>query len=404
MTVADAPQSQGAPISAIAHEQDRVAWIRSHMPVLESAAYLNTGTSGPMPDVVAEAISTQMAHELRTGRIGKTYYTAVFALRQRVRESTARVLKATPQEIALTQSTGDGLNLVVGALRWHAGDEVVISDVEHMCLPLALAVPARKYGVQVRVARVGATSAETVEAFASLITPRTRLLAFSHVSYRTGDILPLADLVSLAHAHHIPVLVDGAQTFAAVPLDLPASGVDFYAVPGQKWVCGPEGVGATYVRSSSAELLDPGRLNYYSVRHMDDFGYYVPNPGAARLEGGTSSTPLLAGQAASLDWLYGTVGEEWAYTRTRHMTQALRQELAAISEVTVLTQGNHLTGLTTFQIGKVTPDVIVGQCLAQNVLIRTIDPLSAVRVSTGYFTSDQDIARLVDVVRTLSQS
>src|SRR5262249_21360293 len=159
---------------------------------------------------------------------------------------------------------------------------------------------------------------------------RTRLLALSHVSYATGAVAPLRALVKMAHERGIAVLVDGAQSFCSIPLDLAASGVDFYAVTGQKWLCGPEGTGALYVRRAALARLTPTVVGLFMAKDSPPEGYFLPYPGARRLEGGTRYLPAVSGQVNALERWRDEIGPDWAYARIQRLAARLMAGLAGI--------------------------------------------------------------------------
>ena len=166
-------------------------------------------------------------------------------LRDGVRARLAGSLAVPPENVALTTSTTRGCNIAISGLRLQPGDEVVTTDNEHF----GLIGPLHASGATVRVARLtDRPAAEAFDAIAAEVTPRTRLIAISHVSWLTGHVLPLEQL---RDAFDVPLLIDGAQSVGALPVD--ASRYDFYTVSGQKWLCGPDTTGALYV-------ADPERL------------------------------------------------------------------------------------------------------------------------------------------------
>src|SRR5436309_7446988 len=151
----------------------------------------------------------------------------------------AGLIGAARERISLTTSTTDGCNIVLAALGLRPEDEIVTTDAEHF----GLAGPVFATGATVRVARVRDLAAEEVlEAIAAEVTPRTRLLAVSHVLWTTGVRL---DVHALKERTGLPILVDGAQSVGAIPVDVGA--LDYYTVSGQKWLCGPDSTGALYV-------------------------------------------------------------------------------------------------------------------------------------------------------------
>ena len=155
------------------------------------------------------------------------------------------------------------MNLVLGGMAFAAGDEIVTTDNEHAGLLEPLAALARRYGITVRVAEA-LQSADPLDAITSLIGPRTKLVALSHVLWANGRILPLRAISEAAHAVGAPVLVDGAQGAGAIDVDPAALGVDAYAGPGQKWLCGPNGVGFLWLADGFEDRFEVAAPSYYT--------------------------------------------------------------------------------------------------------------------------------------------
>src|SRR5262249_4863702 len=157
-----------------------------------------------------------------------------------------------------------------------------------------------------------------------------------------------------AEAHRVGAFfaVDGAQAAGVIPFDVHELGVDAYAVPGQKWLCGPEGVGALYVRRDRLGELSPTYVGHFATRDFDSMdltGDYLPGSGATRYEGGTVYWPVLCGMHESLRWLDQDVGWDWIYARTATITRQCRELLAGLPGVRV-TSPDHHVGLTTFTV------------------------------------------------------
>ena len=207
-------------------------------------AYLNAGTFGPLAQETVDAMVAQENLELEQGRSGKPYFDNLVGTRGRVRELFAGLLGTTLGQVAVTASTTTGCQIVLSGLRLEAGDEIVTTDEEHF----GLLGPLHVSGARVRVAATrGRTGEEALEAVLGEVGPRTRLVALSHVSWMTGHILPLDEIKAQTN---VPLLVDGAQSVGAIPVEL--GDVDFYTVSGQKWLCGPDATGALYVRDVDA--------------------------------------------------------------------------------------------------------------------------------------------------------
>src|SRR5438876_8251806 len=233
----------------------------------------------------------------------------------------ARLVNADVEEIALTKNTCEGLNIIIFGINWHEGDEVITTNHEHISLLAPLYQLRDRYGIVIRFADIG-PSAElpVLKAIADLVTPRTRLISISHVIWTTGAVLNISEVAYMGREWGIPVLIDGAQSAGAIPIDVKALGVDFYAIPMQKWLCGPDGTGALYIRREALNYVTPTYVGYWSVKHEEGVEWELEE-GAQRFELGGRQSAAVAGQAAVLHWLEETGGYPWLHERisSRHI-------------------------------------------------------------------------------------
>ncbi|HLV78891.1 MAG TPA: aminotransferase class V-fold PLP-dependent enzyme, partial [Chthonomonadaceae bacterium] len=210
-----------------------MARVRAAFPILQAAVYLNTGTYGPMPEPALQTFLRVMTDMERGG------VAAGPELGERVmqtRQNLARLLGAEPEEIAFTRNATDGINLVLGGLEWHEGDEILTSDEEHEALLHPLLYLQKRKGIQVRRVGIATDPAGMTARLEEHLTPRTRLVALSHVSCESGARLPAAAICRWAASRRLRTLLDGAHVAGALPLDLPQIGCDFYAGNGHKWL------------------------------------------------------------------------------------------------------------------------------------------------------------------------
>jgi selenocysteine lyase/cysteine desulfurase len=243
-----------------------VAKVRAQLPATATVAYLNTATCAPLPTVVAHAIAHDAGIELHTGRVDVAGYARAAHSLARLRDQLAALVGAAPADIAVTSGTTSGLNAVVSGHDWRPGDRAVVTTLEHTGALAPLYQARRRYGVEVVLADVGDGEPDrAVDAIAAAVArPGTRLLVVSHVTYGTGARLPLDEIVRLAHDAGVAVLADGAQSVGAVPVDVRAAGVDYFAFAGRKWLFGPEGTGALYVNPARVDELHPLELGVSS--------------------------------------------------------------------------------------------------------------------------------------------
>jgi L-cysteine/cystine lyase len=343
---------------------------RAQFPVFERYAYLNAGSSGPLPRAAVDAVRGRLERDLEEGRTGTAYIEELRELRERIRDGIAGVLGTTAEHVALTDSTTRGCQIVMAGLGLGAEDEVVTSGEEHF----GLLGPLRASGARVVVAEADE------DALLAAVTPRTRLIAVSHVLWTTGRRL---DLARLRRPDGPPLLVDGAQSAGAIPVAL--DGADFYTVSAQKWLCSPEPTGALFVR-------DPERLrvalpSVFSPQSHERDGSFVPKHGARRFDSGWIAPPTLAGLEAAL-----RVHPEWRYERAAERAARCRELLAPLVEV--VTPAGNSTLLSFHPSGD--PTELVAALAERDVLVRELPGRNLVRASCGWWTSEVDLRRLAD--------
>jgi L-cysteine/cystine lyase len=304
------------------------------------------------------------------------------------RAGFARTLAASIDEIALTHCTTDGCNTVVWGLGLERGDEVVTTTHEHPGLTAPLEELARTNGVRVLEA------APTLEAIAAAITPRTRLVAFSHVLWTNGDVLPAQAIARAARERsegRAFVLVDGAQSVGAIEVVPSALEVDAYTVSGQKWLCGPSGTGALWVRGAGlAQLGTP--WPWYLSKHRG-LGGVSDWPGARRLDASTIGMTSLAGIVASLAWQKGR-WDEGGGVHAASLAATLRARLSARTGVRVIEATTPST-LVSFVVEGASAHGLAQRLEGSGVLVRSIPGFEYLRASVGLWNDEADVDRLL---------
>ena len=345
---------------------------RAQFPIFERQAYLNAGSAGPVSQATVNAVRAQLEQDVARGRSGKAYIGGIFDLRERVRAGVASVLGTSAELVALVESTTRGCQVVLAGLGLGPDDEIVTTDQEHFGLlgPLH-AGPAR----------VVVTKADE-DAVLDAVTPSTRLIAVSHVLWTTGRQL---DLTRLRRPDGPPLLVDGAQSAGAIPLELGSA--DFYTVSAQKWLCGPDSSGALYVRDP--EGLRVALPSAFSPQTYEVDGTFVPKDGARRFDSGWIGAPPLAGLEAALG-----VHPDWRYEAAAASAARCRELLAPLVEV--VTPAGQSTLVSFRPPGD--PTELVAALGEQGVIVRELPGRNLVRASCGWWTNDDDLRRLADGV------
>ncbi len=349
---------------------------RAQFPVLEQLAYLNAGTNGPLARATVDAVREQLERDANDGRSGRGWMDDLLARREQTRTELAAVLEVEPALVALTDSTTRGCQMVLAGLGLESDDEVVTTDQEHF----GLLGPLHASGARVVV------SAADEESLVAAVTPRTRLIAVSHILWTTGRRL---DLGRVREVTGLPVLADGAQSAGAIRTD--ALEFDFYTVSAQKWLCAPEPTGALYVRDPERlRVTQPGAL---TQRGYEPSGAFTPKDGAMRFDSVWLGGPTLAGLLAAL----GT-HPEWRYERAAATAARCRELLEPLVEV--VTPAGHSTLVSFRPPGD--PTELVRVLHERGVIVRELPGRNLVRASCGWWTSEGDLERLAEGVADIS--
>lgn len=384
-------------------EREKIAAIRAEMPATQKYAYFNTGTNGPLPRRSHEAMSDYARRELEDGRISPETFPRLLGCLANGRAAMAGVLGCDPAEIALTHNTTEGMNIALMGLDWHPGDEVVTATTEHPGGLYPVYLLRQRYGAKIRMTEIGLKDRDPVEELRRVLSPRTKAVVLSHVSWATGMALPLRELADLAHSVGALLICDAAQSCGMTPSNVYALGVDAYACSGQKWLCGPDGTGALFVPRHRWGDIQQTFIGYWGAQHgMSDFeGHYVPPANASRYETATLYPAGLHALTTSVRWISEELGWEWVYRRIATLGRYCYDALAALDGVTLFTPADRMAGLVHFAVEGIPPADLVKKLLAENIIIRNTPSPAANRVATGFYNTEEEIDRLVAAIRAI---
>jgi L-cysteine/cystine lyase len=386
---------------------EKLAAIRAALPATRAGIYLNTGSCGPIPAESAAAMRQAEDRELAVGRATHDAYEELVDRMAEARGALAAVLGTEIHSVALTHSATDGVGLAVGTLDWRPGDRALTTNHEHPGVLGPLAAVRDRHGVDIRVAEIGdgGDDDRTLAALErELAAGSVRLVALSHVLWTTGAVLPVAEIVRRAHAHDAVVVLDGAQAGGAIPLRVDDLDAEFYAVSGQKWLLGPEGTGALVVRRDVTSAGLPAVRGYFSAATPYGVGREDLWPDARRFEVAGFHAPSLVGLARGAGWLAMHVGLPWAHARASRLARDAAARLRETPGVVVVTPPDRMATLVTFRIPG-WPAERVAEELARRVFatVRSIPGLDAVRLSVGFFTTAEELRRVLDAVAELAR-
>ncbi len=391
--------------------------IRRDFPILHQQingyplAYLDSAASTQRPIQVIDAISRYYTHDHANVHRGvHTLSHRATDIYEGARESVRSFINArSTREIVFTRGTTEAINLVAATLgqRLTAGDEILISAMEHHSNIVPWQMLCERKGTILRVAPINDQGELLFDEFEKLLGKRTRLVAITHVSNALGSVNPVREIIASAHAHGIPVLIDGAQAIAHQSVDVQALDCDFYAFSSHK-MCGPTGIGALYGREALLETLPPYQGGGDMILTVS-FSGTTYNELPYRLEAGTPHIAGAAGLGAAVDYLRQVGMDNIASHEAELLTYA-SNALSALPGLQLVGTAAHKAGVVSFNVDGIHPHDVgtvldqhgvairAGHHCAMPVMERFGIPGTA-RASFAFYNTRAEIDQMIDALR-----
>lgn len=367
--------------------------LRQRFPVLERKTYLNSGSYCALADSVRDAINTYMDDRLQVGANWDVWVTK----NEAVRRAMAAVLRADPDEIAVTASASAGLNALASALDFSSPrNKVVVSDFE---FPTNAQIWHAQEPRGARIVHVprAADGNIPLESFARLIDEETQLVAVTHVCFRNGARLDIPGIVQLAHAKGARVLLDCYQAVGGVTVDVNKLDVDF-AVGGMlKYLLGTAGIGFLYVRESLIPTLTPTHSGWFAQEDIFamDITANRPAPNARRFEAGTPPVVNCYAAEAGLKIILG-VGTSAIEERVRALTRRCMRELENIGWPSVTPAEDERRGPMVCVPAREVAQ-LYATLMQEDIVISFRD--NNIRATVHFYNSEDDIDRFVAALK-----
>ncbi|WIB59381.1 SufS family cysteine desulfurase [Curtobacterium sp. MCLR17_007] len=405
--------------------------IKADFPILDQQVdgvplvYLDSGATAERPRQVLDAERRFLEHD--NAAVHRGAHTLAARSTDAYEDARATVAgfvnAASPSEVVWTANATDALNLVAYGIanasrgrggpaaerfRLEPGDEVLVTEAEHHANLVPWQELALATGATLRWVPVDDTGCWTAADALALITDRTKVVAFAHVSNVTGMVAPVAELVTAAHAHGALVVLDACQSAPHRPLDVQELGVDFAAFSGHKML-GPNGIGVLWGRQELLDALPPFRtggsmITTVTMEHTE----FMPTP--ERFEAGTQPVSQAVALAEAVRYLQA-IGMDRVRAHEEHLAQRMLTGLAAVPGITVVgpAAGVARSGLVSFDVDGVHAHDVSQYLDAQGIAVRSghhcAQPLhrrlgltATSRASTYVYTTDEDVDRFVRAV------
>jgi selenocysteine lyase/cysteine desulfurase len=390
------------PLPRTPAEPDEAFWrqVRSKFLVPRDVAFFNAANLCPMSLPVLEAIEKNArAYEINPSPEARS---ALIHAREDARKLVADALRVTPEEITFTRNTTEGNNFVSSGLTLGAGDEVIVSADNHPSNLNAWRQKGARFGftvVTVPTPSAHPGAAGYAELFEKAFTPRTKVLAVTYVSSNSGDLLPVAELCRMARDRGALSLVDGAQAFGVLDVDLSAIRPDFFSGSMHKWPCGPKEKGVLFVNRAAQDRIAP-----------TVYGLYSGAVGISKtFEGeGQRDDASMAAVVEALRF-QGDIGRAVIEQRSRALAQRLMRELAKLDGVKLWTDPapDRSVAIVIFKPGALDPHALGDVLTKEKIVVTTrgaTGPNPGLRVAPHMFNTMDDIDRFLGVLSSRLKS
>ncbi|MFI4987768.1 MAG: aminotransferase class V-fold PLP-dependent enzyme [Alphaproteobacteria bacterium] len=398
-----------------------VALVRRDFPILARSVhgkplvYLDNGASAQKPRRVIDTMREVMEEDYANVHRGVHFLSQRATERfEAARVTVARFLGAETREIVFTRNVTEAINLVAASYgrRFFAqGDEVVVSEMEHHANIVPWQLLETEIGIRVRVVPVDDAGSLALDVYESLLGPRTKLVALTHCSNVLGTFTPAAEIVRLAHAHGIPVLLDGAQAVVHGPVDVKALDVDFYAFTGHK-LYGPTGIGVLYGKYELLAKMPPYQGGGDMIRSVSFSGTSFKEP-PERFEAGTPAIVEAIGLAAAIDYVTA-LGQDAIAAHEQQLLAYATERLAAIPGLRIYGTAPDKAAIISFTLASAHPHDIGTIVDQAGVALRTghhcAQPLmerfgiaGTARASFGLYNTLQEVDKLVAAIASVEE-
>ncbi|MFK7776296.1 MAG: aminotransferase class V-fold PLP-dependent enzyme [Saprospiraceae bacterium] len=393
--------------------------IKSHFPIFShhpDLIYLDNAATTQKPKPVIDAISN--FYEKENANIHRGIYPLAVSASQKyeaVRGKVAQFLNAeSSDEIVYTSGTTASINLVAYSFlspRLEAGDEVIISAMEHHANLIPWQMICKNAGAHLRVILMNQMGELDLNEFKSMLSNKVKMVAITHISNSLGTINPIEEMIDLAHQKDIPVLVDGAQSVAHYPIDLQEVDADFFTFSGHK-LFGPTGIGVLYGKKQYLNKMQPYQFGGDMIKNVT-FGKSTFADVPQRFEAGTTNIVGVIGLGAAIDFV-NEMNRQEVLNHLNRMGNDLSSKLLGINGLSLIGQAKNKSAIVSFSMENIHPHDIATFLGAENIAVRAghhcTQPVmdffqipATTRVSFSIYNQPQEVDFFIEKIKEIKQ-
>lgn len=385
---------------------------RKLLPAANKYTYLNSAGCGPLALPVLNRMTEIFTYMAEEGQVNVKVHDEGKELLEEARKDVAKFINARPEEIFFVRCIAEGLNTINRMFTWKPGDRVLISDQENPASILPCFVLEPEYKTETDKFCGLGNQEEILAEFRDKLWDNTKMAVFSHVFHTTGAAVPAREMCAMCREKGIITVLDGAQAAGNIVIDVKELDCDFYALSCHKWLCGPEGIGAVYVRK---ELLEQLKIPFGGVGIQTSFDFqentWLPQPDARRFEYGGRHVPMYTAFSQTIR-LAREIGLDCIVSRKKKLYEYCRNAfLQKIPEAVILSPEDQrlITGIFSFRLPGMDHREIVKQAWEEEKIIiqwRTVNLYTkeeGIRVSLNWFVMEEEIDQFVSFIRRIVQ-
>ena len=365
--------------------------------------YLNNASVSLMPSQSINAMNDFLILYNSLGPDSRDSALLIEEKLNNVRKIIAKIICCKPEEVILTQSTTDGINIVANGLSFNDSSNIIIRGMTHEHHSNFYPWIKLKNKISVRNLPIDSNGFFKLDDLKSNVDNNTKLLAISHALYNTGSILPV-EKISTALKKEIPFFIDSAQTIGCIGThDVSKLGCDFMSFNGSKWLCGPMGTGLFYCKKESSELLEPKTIGGESAIIENDNNLIFKDL-PEKFQTGFRNYVGIVGLESSVKYLLN-FGMENIRKKNQNLSNIFRDELMKIPNVILYgpEDPDKRTSIISFNIKNFDSEKIVQKLEKQNIIlaVREIMEKKIIRVSPHFFNNESDMLKVIDEIKKL---